>query len=145
MKYLISLLIIAFLIGCESDPKKKFEAFSAEAFAYDIGDGYEVNAVTRVAGFTQEENSNKEFSSSLQFHVDLVIPNGDTMRSVYTNILERKESEAVVDIPLEAQFELDSSFNYGNYKVIFNIKDKKADETAVSSAEFIIEKPDSLN
>ena len=45
------------LISC-SKQNVKFEAFSAEAVAFDIGDGTaEVNATVRVKGFTQTEKN----------------------------------------------------------------------------------------
>lgn len=135
-------LICLFFLGCDNKPRQKFEAFNAQAFAFDIGDGYEVNASTRVKGFKQEENEKENFSSYLEYYVDIVTPAGDTMKGVYTNKFQRDDQEAVLDVPLEAQFELDTSFTAGEYMVLFKIIDKKADETAVSSANFKIEKED---
>jgi hypothetical protein len=41
-----------------------------------------------------------------------------------------------MDIPLDAQFELDYSFPDGLYKLIFNIADKNSEETASAMATF---------
>jgi len=38
----------------------KFEAFSPEAFAYDIGNSWEVNATVNVKGFTKNEVGDDE-------------------------------------------------------------------------------------
>jgi hypothetical protein len=43
-----------------------------------------------------------------------------------------------MDIPLEAQFELDSTYAEGEYKIIFNIKDVFSNNIAVSTASFVI-------
>ena len=57
-KLFLFALTFALIISC-SKKDIKFEAFSAEAFAFDIGDGTaEVNATVRVKGFTQTENDN---------------------------------------------------------------------------------------
>ena len=54
-KIFLILLISSILISC-SKKEVKFEAFSAEAVAFDLGDGTaEVNATVRVKGFTQSE------------------------------------------------------------------------------------------
>jgi len=45
-----------------------------------------------------------------------------------------------MDIPLEAQFELDSTYAEGEYKVIFNIKDAATDQTTISMSAFRLSK-----
>ena len=60
-------------------PKKeeiKVEAFSPEAFAYDLGDTWEVNATVNVRGF-EKIDVEEELSASLDFSVDFVNPKGE--------------------------------------------------------------------
>ena len=60
-------------VSCGKKEDVKFEAFSPEAFAYDIGDAWEINATVNVKGFKKEEVDD-EFSASFDFNVDLIGP-----------------------------------------------------------------------
>jgi len=74
MKKVFFLVISLFVIAGCSKKEVKLEAFSAEAFAYDIGDGTaEVNATVRVKGFTQIEK-NDNYNAEVSYVVDLVRP-----------------------------------------------------------------------
>ncbi|MBK6913476.1 MAG: hypothetical protein IPH11_07365 [Ignavibacteriales bacterium] len=58
MKNIIIVFTTAVLfISCGKE-ETKFEAFSAEAFAYDLGGSWEVNASTRVKGMAQKKTAN---------------------------------------------------------------------------------------
>jgi hypothetical protein len=137
MKYLsISSLIFLFLFSsCSKKDETKLEAFSPEAFAYDIGGAFEVNASTRVKGFQQKEE-NKKFKASLAFDIDIVKPNGDTIKSMITRVEDKINDEKMTDVPLEIQFNLDSTYALGKYKLIFDIKDVNTKQTTTSSAAF---------
>ncbi len=137
MKYLlISSLIFLFVFSsCSKKEETKLEAFSPEAFAYDVGDQFEVNASTRVKGFQQKEE-NKKFKASLAYDIDIVKPNGDTIKSMITRVEDKINDEKMTDVPLEIQFNLDSTYNLGKYKLIFEIKDVNSDGKASSSASF---------
>ena len=140
MKYFPSVFLIYILIlaGCGGGDKSKLEAYNAEAFAYDLGDSWEVNATTRVKGFFQKEE-NKTFTALLTYDIDLVIPTGDTLKSLISRTEDKMKNEKMSDVDLETQFELDSTYAEGNYKVIFNVKDMNTEQTTKSSAEFVLE------
>lgn len=127
------ILFILFIVSCDKKEEVKFEAFSPEAFAYDLGDSWEVNATVNVKGFKKVE-SEKEFSASIDYSVDLTKPNGDTNEKVFTDKKEITDTE-LDDIQLDAQFELDSTYQTGKYKLIFNILDKNSGEHAEITAD----------
>lgn len=130
--FIISLLVVA---AC-SKKDLKFEAFSPEAFAYDIGNGVaEVNASVRVKGFTQLEK-NGSYSASIDFVVDLVKSDNSVVKSVFKDVINETGNEPIADVALEAQFTLDSSYADGDYKVIFNITDINSENTTVSEVNF---------
>lgn len=140
MKYILSVFLICLtiFISCGKDEQTKLEAYNAEAFAYDIGDGWEVNATTRVKGFVQKEEG-ETFTALLSFDIDLVNVTGDTLKSLISKTEDKMKNEKMSDVDLEIQFDLDSTYAEGNYKVIFNVKDVNTQQTAKSSAEFVIE------
>lgn len=138
----IILFVFAVLLIAVSCSKKviKFEAFSPEAFAYDIGDGIsEVNASVRVKGFTQTEKNGK-YDASISFNVDLVKPDKSIIKSIFGDIKKESSSEPINDLGLEAQFNLDSTFTNGNYKLIFNIMDDVSKNKTTSETNFDISK-----
>jgi hypothetical protein len=140
MKYFLSTFFMCVLIftGCGKDEKVKIEAYNAEAFAYDLGESWEVNATTRVKGFFQKEE-NGTFTALLSYDIDLVTAAGDTIKSLISRTEDKMKNERMSDVDLETQFDLDSTYNEGNYKVIFNVKDMNTGTTAKSSAEFVLE------
>jgi hypothetical protein len=140
MRYILwaTLIYVTIFIGCGKDQQTKLEAYNAEAFAYDIGDSWEVNATTRVKGFNQKEEGGN-FTATFSYEIDLVTASGDTIKSLVSQTEDKMKNEKMSDTDLEAQFELDSTYAEGTYKVIFNVKDANTKQIAVSSAEFAIE------
>lgn len=140
MKYLLSLFIAGLILftNCGKKEESKLEAYNAEAFAYDLGDSWEVNATTRVKGFFQKEE-NGSFTALLSYDIDLVTAAGDTIKSLISRTEDKMKNEKMTDVDLETQFDLDSTYAEGNYRVIFNVKDMNTEQTAQSSAEFILE------
>ena len=140
MKYFLSLFSIYLLIfaGCGKEDEAQLEAYNAEAFAYDLGESWEVNATTRVKGFFQKEE-NGTFSALLSYDIDLVTVAGDTIKSLVSRTEDKMKNEKMSDVDLETQFDLDSTYAEGNYKVIFIVKDMNTEQTAKSSAEFVLE------
>lgn len=141
MKYLLTSFFIYFIFftGCSKKEDAKLEAYNAEAFAYDIGGSWEVNATTRVKGFSQKQQNGK-FVAVLSYDIDLVTASGDTIKSLISQTEDKTKNEKMTDVDLETQFEIDSSYAEGTYKVIFNVKDANSQQTAQSSAEFLIER-----
>ena len=129
------ILLLVLFVSCGEKEEVKFEAFSPEAFAYDLGDLWEVNATVNIKGFKEMEIEN-EYLASLNFSVDLINPEGDTLTNILSDSKDVKEKE-INYIQLEAQFELDASYNEGKYKIIFNIKDNYAGDS--TSAEIEVE------
>jgi hypothetical protein len=121
--YFAAILSILLIAGCGSKGTDKLQAFSGEAFAYDLGDGWDVNASVRVKGFSQKE-ANSSFTSNITYTVDLITPTGEKKAKLYTGTANQDSKEKLADIPLEAQFELDSTYTAGEYKVVFNISDE---------------------
>lgn len=138
MKNILNLIILfALFVSCAKNEDKKFEAFSPEAFAYDLGDSWEVNATVNVRGFMKIETG-EEFSASLDFSVDLVSPKGETSKNIFSDSKEVKEKE-INYLQLEGQFELDTTNVEGKYKIIFNIKDNNSNKSTFAEIEVDLE------
>jgi hypothetical protein len=137
----ISLIIIGlFVLAACSKKEVKFETLSSEAFAYDIGNGiYEVNASIRVKGFTQNEKDGK-YSSSISFSVDLQKPDSSVVKSIFKDVHKESDKEPISDVGLEAQFDLDSTYVEGQYKLIYNILDDISHKELTASVNFDISK-----
>ena len=139
MKKVLSLILLTLIIfSCSKKEEEKFEAFSPEAFAYDIGDSWEINATVNVKGFVKKEVGD-ELSTSLDFRVDLVDPNDDMTKDIFIDSKEVKSKE-LIDVQLEAQFELDYSALDGKYKIVFNITDKYSGKIVSAKTEFELKK-----
>jgi len=138
MKIIISSIILFFfIISCGKKEEVKFEAFSPEAFAYDIGDSWEINATVNVKGFEKKEVGD-ELSTSLGFSVDVIDPDGAETLDVFFDSKEVTSKE-LIDVQLEAQFELDYNSPDGLYKIVFHITDKYSGEIVTADAEFELE------
>ena len=139
MKIIITLFILALLtISCNKKEEVKFEAFSLEAFAYDIGDSWEINATVNVKGFVKKEVG-EELSTSLDFSVDIIDPDSVETKNIFIDSKDVTSKE-LVDVQLEAQFELDYNSPDGLYKIIFHITDKYSGEIVSADAEFELKK-----
>jgi hypothetical protein len=123
------------LISCNKQ-NVKFEAFSAEAVAFDIGDGTaEVNATVRVKGFTQTEKDDI-YKVSVGYEVDLLKPDSTIRKSVFKFVQKDEKNEPIADVALEAQFSLDSTYKAGTYTLIFNIDDKNSENKIEAKVNF---------
>jgi ribosomal protein L31 len=137
MKYtLLILSALMFLFySCSKKEDVKLTAFSSEAFAYNMGDSSEVDATTRVKGFKQEEKKDGYYAT-LAYDVDLITPKGDTVKSIISKVVDKIHKEKMTDTQLEAQFDIDSTYKNGNYKVLFRIKDALSGKTTTSVSNF---------
>jgi hypothetical protein len=135
MKHFIALVFFIFLLNGCSKEEVKLKAFSPESFAFDIGDRWEVNALVNAKGFVQKE-ADGIFSASVQYSVDMITPDDSTIANVFKDSKETKQKEEITDIPLEVQFELDSSYTLGKYKLLFNIRDNYSEKTTEAFVEF---------
>ena len=135
----ISGICILLLFSSCSKEEKKLEVFNAEAFAYDLGESWEVDATIRVKGFNQNENNSK-FTATLSYDIDLVKPSGDTVKSLISKTEDKSNNEVIMDVPLEIQFDLDSTYTDGDYKLIFRVKDAETGNMASASAPFSLKR-----
>ena len=133
-KSVFFIFILLFTFSCGKKEEVKFEAFSPEAFAYDIGDSWEVNATVNVKGFEKVEIDD-ESSVSLSYSVDLINPTGNSTKNIFSDLKELRDRE-INEVQLEAQFELDDSYVNGIYKIVFYIKDNNSGKSVSTQVEF---------
>ena len=139
MKKIVLLGVVLLLFfSCGKKEEVKFEAFSPEAFAYDLGDSWEINATVNVKGFVVKEVGDQS-SASISFSVDMVRPDSIEVKNIFTDSKDLTNDE-LIDIQLEAQFELDYTFPDGLYKLKFNIADNYSEGTTSALAEFELKK-----
>ena len=131
-------LVLLLTFSCSKKEEVKFEAFSPEAFAYDIGDSWEINATVNARGFVKKEVGD-ELSTSLAFRVDIIDPDGVETKNIFIDSKDVTSKE-LIDVQLEAQFELDYNSPDGLYKIVFNITDKFSGETVTAQVEFELKK-----
>ena len=126
--------LILTVVSCGKKEEEKFEAFSPEAFAYDIGDSWEVNATVNVKGFIKKEIG-EEFSSSFDYTVDLIGPDSLQVDAIFADTKDITSTE-IIDVQLEAQFELDYDSPRGLYYITFNVVDNNSGEKTSAQAKF---------
>jgi hypothetical protein len=137
-KILLIALVCIITASCSKKEEVKFEAFSPEAFAYDIGDAWEINATVNVKGFNKQEVGN-EFSASFDFNIDMIGPDSLETINIFSDSKDATSSE-LNDVQLEAQFELDYNSPEGLYKINFNVTDINSGEVTSAQAEFELKK-----
>ena len=133
-------IIFLVLMSC-SKKEVKFETFAPEAFAYDLGSTWEVNATVNVRGFEQRESPDEEnLSVSLSYSVDIKTPGEKMIKNLYSDNIDLSKHEKFTDIPVEAQFDLDSTYALGTYELIINIKDNYSKEEISGKVSFDLTK-----
>ncbi|MFC2094406.1 hypothetical protein ACFLSH_02130 [Bacteroidota bacterium] len=135
-KNTILFFLMLLMVNSCGKEETKLEAFNPEAFAYDLGDSWEVNAMINVKGFEQRDGSEDTFEASISYSADIKTPDGKTVKNLYSEKVKTSTMEVLIDIPLEVQFELDSTYSLGKYTIIFNITDSYSQNIISSSAEF---------
>jgi hypothetical protein len=135
MKRLITFLIPILLLAACSKKEVKFELFSAEAFAYSLDEGYELNARTMVKGFMVGE-VNKKFIANLSYSVDLIMPDSTVKSNFDSGIVRKEENEEFGEIEISIQKQLDTSYKLGKYKVVFNVTDNSAKKNLKIEKDF---------
>ncbi len=126
------------VISCSKKEEVKFEAFSPEAFAYDIGDTWEINATVNVKGFVKKEVGD-EFTASLEFTIDMIGPDSLEVTNIFSDSKDATSNE-LIDVQLEAQFELDYDSPEGFYKITFKVTDINSGEVTSTQTEFELKK-----
>ena len=135
MKHFLALVFLIFLLNGCSKEEVKLEAFNHESFAFDIGDRWEVNAPVNIKGFSQKEIEDT-FYASITYSVDLILPDDKKIKNIFNNTEEVRKDEEILDIQLEVQFELDSTYTVGKYKLLFTIQDNFSEKSTEVSIEF---------
>mgnify|MGYP000308826880 CR=1 FL=1 len=138
-KIFLVLFVFLVVISC-SKKDVKFEAFSSEAFVFDIGDGIaEVNSTVRVKGFVQTEKDNN-YKAAIAYEIDLLKPDSTITKSIFKFVQKGENTEPISDIALEAQFNLDSTtYKSGVYTLIYKIADKNSQNTLETKVNFDLE------
>ena len=133
MKKTIFLLAFILVITACSKKEINFELFSAEAFAFSLDSGFELNARTMVKGFKLEEAGGL-FKAKLSYSTDLVMPDKTVKKDFTSGTFEKEEKAEFTEAELSIQKEMDAKYPLGKYKVIFNVTDE------VSKKKLSIEK-----
>ena len=138
MKKLLTILIsIILLVACSEEPP--LETFSAEAFAYEIDNGWELNASINVKGFRQIEKDDI-YHTNLKYIVDFITPEQDTLKEFDFGSIIKQEKEELLDVTIEVQAEIDSNYSPGKYLLIYTVFDKNSDRDTTTVKPFILEK-----
>jgi hypothetical protein len=139
MKKIIPLLMFLLAITACSKKEVKFELFSAEAFAYSLDSGYELDARTMAKGFKVTKTGDL-FSVQLNYSADLILPDGTVKKDAAAGIIKREEKEEFTEVEISVQKELDTSYPLGKYKVVFNVTDESAKKQLKIEKEFELSK-----
>lgn len=138
VNYYLLIYLFIFIYACSKKPEPKLELFSPQAFAFDLGEGYEINASLNAKGFRQDVVEDS-FLFLLHYRADIITPERDTI-TVTSRLLEEKSESAFSDIPIQFQIEIDSSFSLGNYKLIVYVTDSLSQQSKSVEIPFDIEK-----
>jgi hypothetical protein len=137
--FILMALGLIFTAGCSKKEEVKLTATGANALAIDMGGTWDVQALTELHGFDQNEKDGK-YIASVFYSVDVITTNGKILKSLFTKQVDKKETEKMNGINLEAEFNLDESYPTGNYKVVFNIKDLLSNKTLEDTTTLKLEK-----
>ena len=66
----------------------------------------------------------------------MILPSGEKIKNVFTDSVKESQSEEFIDLPIEVQFDLDSTYSTGKYELVIHIKDNFSDKTTDSSVSF---------
>lgn len=119
-KFITAFLIFSFFFACSSE-EPELELFSPEAYAFALDNGWELNSSVRVKNFKQIESDGKYYTA-IAYHLDLITPQ-DTIKEADFGSIEETYNEEIMDLAIDSQIELDSSFTVGSYRVVFYVED----------------------
>mgnify|MGYP000851689607 FL=1 len=136
--FIILIVLVLIVFACSKNDEVKVELFSPEAFCYSLDSGWELNAAVNVKGFKQEEK-NGIFESKISYSVDLMTPGNNIKSGIFKDVIDKKSNEKIMDIALECQVVLDSTYEKGDYTIIFNVKDELSGKTKDINKTFKVE------
>ena len=125
--------------GCSKKEEVKLSTSGGNTFAIEMGGNWDVQALTELHGFVQNEKDGK-YIASVFYTVDIITTDGKLLKSLFTKQIDKKESEKISGISLEAEFNLDESYPAGDYKLIFNIKDLLSNKALQDTTNLKLEK-----
>jgi len=128
-------IIILFFPGCSNKEEVKLTTAGSNAIAMNMGSGWEVTALTELSGFAQDEKD-KIFTAKIFYSVDVLTKDGKTLRSIFTNQIDKNEKESISSLKIEAQFNIGQDYSTGKYKAVFNIKDLISNKTTKDTVGF---------
>lgn len=135
---LVSALFI-FLTGCSKKEEVKLSTSGSNAFALDMGKGWEVQALTELHGFDLTKKDGQHFAR-IFYTVDVITSENQVLNSLFTRESDKKEAEEFKSMKLEAQFNIDGDYTPGKYMAVFNIKDMISNKTLKDTVHFSLEK-----
>ena len=142
MKNIFFILIALGLLlstGCSKKEEVKLTTSGSNAFAIETGENWDIQALTELHGFVQNKKNDK-YIASVFYTVDIITTDGKMLKSLFTKQVDKKESEKISGINLEAEFSLDESYPAGDYKLIFNIKDLLSNKALRDTTNLKLEK-----
>lgn len=132
-------LILLFVIGCSKKNEVQLTTSGKNAFAADVDGSWEVQALTELHGFDQQKKDGN-YTASIFYSVDVITSDGKILKSLFTKQVDKKESEKITGVKLEAQFNINGSYPAGRYKLVFNIKDILSNKTLKDTASLKLER-----
>jgi hypothetical protein len=61
------------------------------------------------------------------------------IKNVFEDTVHKSDPEKIVDFALEAQFNIDSTFKPGNYKIMYHINDNNSGDSLLALVRFKLE------
>ncbi len=132
-------LILLLVIGCSKKNEVQLTTSGKNAFAADVDGSWEVQALTELHGFDQQKKDGN-YTASIFYSVDVITSDGKILKSLFTKQVDKKESEKITGVKLEAQFNINGSYPAGRYKLVFNIKDILSNKTLKDTASLKLER-----
>ena len=132
-------LILLLVMGCSKKNEVQLTTSGKNAFAADVDGSWEVQALTELHGFDQQKKDGN-YTASIFYSVDVITSDGKILKSLFTKQVDKKESEKITGVKLEAQFNINGSYPAGRYKLVFNIKDILSNKTLKDTASLKLER-----
>lgn len=139
MKRILPFFIALLVLTACSKKDVKFELFSADAFAYSLDQGYELDANVIAKGF-KINKTGELYAAKLNYTADIIMPDGTVKKGIASGIVKKEEKEEFAEIEISIQKELDASYKLGKYKVAFNVTDEFSGRQLRIEKEFELSK-----
>lgn len=139
MKNISFLILIIGLFACNTTPEPNLQLSNPEAFAFDLGESWEINSSVKSKGFLVKEYED-EYTIKLYYFIDLISHQNDTLNNIYSDSLIFSDSEEIEDVILESQIEIDTSYGVGDFNLLYHVKDMFTDNSDTISVAFILSK-----